>query len=63
MAQALTPAQAKQRIKRIRQIYAEFKKEIDELKRQQHTMINQALTKIDQANIESILEDLHRKHG
>ncbi|MBU4369583.1 hypothetical protein KKG58_02355 [Patescibacteria group bacterium] len=49
------------RIKRIQEIYNEFKKEIDFLKQKQDSVINKALEDIDQNKIQDTLNKLKNK--
>lgn len=49
------------RIKRIREIYQDFEKEIKLLKEKQNQIINQALEEIDEQNIQKILDKLKNK--
>ena len=54
----MTEQEAAQRIQRIHDIYAEFKREIDGLKKEQHVVINQILERIKHEDIDRILKQL-----
>ncbi len=54
----MTEQEAAQRIQRIQAIYAEFKREIDGLKKEQHVVINQILERIKHEDIDRILKQL-----
>lgn len=59
----ISAADAKQRIQRIRKIYAQFSQEISDLMKHQNEIITGALRQIDQQKIQHILDHLDSSHG